>query len=452
MKRSFPTLCGALLSLGLLGGGVSCHDPTPPSIIVIVADTLRADRLGFYGYQRRPTSPELDRWSERGRVYEHAYASSPWTVPSFGSLLTGLDPRDHGAGVRTRAGDIQNVGGLAPEAPTLAESLRGRGYATGAFLANPWLSEELGFDRGFDVFVQLARHGRRVPRARLVIDRLLAWLDETPERPVFALLCVFDTHLPYEPPRALRGRFTRDFQEEGSYPVDDGALYLGRKQRLRPGQQAFIDAAYDEEIAALDVQLGQLLAGLEARGFLETGVVVLLADHGEELFEHGGFEHGHHMWESLLRIPLVFWGRDVEPGREPTAVGLVDVAATLRSLGGAGATGPGLALMGPGRRGEPISEHVLVADGNLYGPKRAAVIRWPYKTVRERSAARDLVFDLGEDPDERAPAAIPDEVAADLEAALRDRVRPFDAAPPFAPPALSPQRLQQLRDLGYVEP
>ena len=93
-----------------------------------------------------------------------------------------------------------------------------------------------------------------------------------------------------------------------------------------------------------------------------------------------------------------------------------------------------------------------MADGNLYGPKRAAAIRWPYKAVRERSAPRDLAFDLGEDPDERAPTAMPDAVAAELEAALRERVRPFDAPPPFAPPELSPQRLQQLRDLGYVDP
>lgn len=452
MKRSFPTLCGALLSLGLLGAGVSCHAPAPPSIIVIVADTLRADRLGFYGYQRRPTSPQLDRWSERGRVYEHAYASSPWTLPSFGSLLTGLDPRDHGAGVRTRAGDIRNVGGLKPEVPTLAELLREQGYATGAFLSNPWISDELGFARGFDVFSQLAHHGEPVPRSGPVIERMLAWLDESPNRPVFALLCVFDTHLPYEPPLAQRGRFTKEFAKNGSYPVDDGALILGRKQRLQPGQKAFIDAAYDEEVAALDIQLGRLLAELEKRGFLETGIVVLLADHGEELFDHGGFEHGHHMWESLLRIPLVFWGREVPPGREPTAVALVDVAATLRSMGGAGRAGPGIDLLGPGNGGKPIPEHVLVADSNLYGPMRAAAIRWPHKKIRERRSSGDLAFDLDADPGERSRAAMPEDVAAELEAALRERVRPFDAPPPFAPPELSPQRLRQLRDLGYFEP
>ena len=442
----------AWVALALVGCVLSCQEPASPSLVVIVVDTLRADRLGLYGYERRPTSPELDRWSKRGRVFEHAYASSPWTVPSFGTLLTGLDPRDHGAGVRTRAGDIQNVGGLAPEAETLAEGLAERGYATGAFLANPWLSEELGFARGFEAFVPLAEHGRRVPRARIVIDRLLGWLDQTPARPVFALLCLFDTHLPYEPPRAFRGRFTGEFAREGSYPVDDAALFLGRKQLLRPGQQAFIDAAYDEEIAALDGQLGRLLEALEARGFFEEGVVMLVADHGEELFEHGGFEHGHHMWESLLRVPLILWGRGVEPGREATAVGMVDVAATLQSLGGVPRSGPGLPLLGPERAGSPIPEHVLVADGNLYGPKRAAAIRWPYKVLRERAADGDRVFDLGSDPAERAPVTLPDAAAAELGAALRERVRPFDAPPPFAPPELSPVRLEQLRGLGYVEP
>ena len=140
-------------------------------MVVVVVDTLRADHLGIYGY-RRPTSPELDRWAGSGVVFEHAYATSPWTLASFGSLYTGRFPERHGAGFKFRRRQFSS---LEPSVPTLAEIFAAQGYATVSVISNVYLGSTFQLDRGFGTFVDLAGSDTEPPRtADVVVDHALA--------------------------------------------------------------------------------------------------------------------------------------------------------------------------------------------------------------------------------------------------------------------------------------
>ena len=346
-----------LLSYGLIQGGtwlkqreeldrLPAASKDAPNIVVLVVDTLRADHLSLYGYAR-PTSPNLDKFAQQGVVFDQAISTSSWTLPSHASMLTGLLPHENG----TVDGDP-----LDDRVPTLGEALESRGYRTAAFSGNNAnFSRRSGLGRGFiyfdDYFYSLGDmfdrtvwgrvidyhlsgllHMGELPerqRAAEINRRMFAWVDGGHKRPFFVFLNYFDVHAPYLPPQPYRHRFSRT-------PNPGGLLTEDYYPHLTPEQMQSENDAYDGAITYVDEEIGQLLGGLRARGLMGNTIVVITADHGESLGDHGLVMHENSLYRELIHVPLVFWwAQKIPAGRRISIpVSTASLPATLLELVG----------------------------------------------------------------------------------------------------------------------
>lgn len=352
-----------------------------PNVLVILIDTLRADHVSAYGYHRS-TTPEIDRWLGRGGTrFDHAYAQAAWTLPSVAALFTGRFPGEfvHGA-MASYA--------LPAASPTLAERLRERGYETGAFVANPTVHAGIGFARGFDTYYNppLSVESMKLSADDLT-PRIESWLAAHQRRPFFLYAHYIDPHDPYLAPDLKGGRSS--FLPDYDGPVTGDwihGIYNGRLTLPRPEQDIEqIKALYDAEIRYVDRHVGRLLSALEPEVLRDT-VVVLTSDHGEELFDHGGWKHGQTLYEEQIRVPLfVRWDGRVPADRSiDTPVMLVDVLPTLLDATDHGssfdtAAGKMLDLDGtsllPGLTGvASVPRRVVWSRHLASGPWRAAAI------------------------------------------------------------------------------
>ncbi len=295
-----------------------------PTIILITLDTTRADHLGCYGYAR-PTSPNLDRLAAESLVYDRAIAPGTWTLPSHASLFTGKFTASHGMRYDpegslqlTSAIDGPQAWGhyraraLAKNERTLAMVLREHGYATGAVVAGPWLKRVFGLDRGFDHFDDDHITSLAGRRADNVTDKALQWLAASEGAPRFGFLNYFDPHGPYMAPEDFERRF---FTEIGLSASDELS------------EQAAREAAYDAEIRYMDHHLGRLFDGLRTLGLYEDAWIIVTADHGELLGEHGELGHGDTPWQEVVHVPLIVKapGPDPPRGRRGAWLQLIDV-------------------------------------------------------------------------------------------------------------------------------
>ena len=336
-------LSEALAESPLRSAGDPAGNP-PGELVIIVLDTVRRDHLGLYGYPL-PTSPGLDAWADEARVYTQARSTSAWTVPSHGSLFTGLLPSEHGAhGLAPEAKTWQGLEdalALPGGTRTLASHLVEHGYATVGIAANrAYLNRGYGLDQGFEVWLceQLEDPPDGIcPRARRITDLALATLAEPRSEPLFLFLNYMDAHIPYRghladdpglpaPARPFSGR--EHWWRERMQDVLEG------RSTINEEEHALLTAAYDQEIRYLDGELQRLLARLPALGIDEHDLVVITADHGEYLGEHQLLEHSYDLYEPVLRIPLVIRGAGHPPGRDDSPVRLSDLAGLiLPSLG-----------------------------------------------------------------------------------------------------------------------
>ena len=323
---------------------------TMPNILVLVVDALRADHLSTYGYAR-PTSPNLDRLADAGVLFEHAFSTSSWTLPSHVSLLTGLYPSQHRVGWETPRG-LLTLG-----YPTLPEVLSAHGYRTGGFSANVfWFTTDRGLDRGFihfeDYFSSLADmvsrplYGRLIERFVLrrlgyedfparkrapdINHAILRWIDADRSRPFFVFVNYMDAHDPYLPPHPYRSRFSRAKDPGGIINWWVGRLNpkLGREEL-----QGEIDA-YDGAISYVDDSIGQLVAELHRRDPSGNTLVVVTSDHGESFGEHGLVLHGNSLYRNEIQVPLILsWrGRIPAGARIEQPVTNSALAATVMDL------------------------------------------------------------------------------------------------------------------------
>jgi arylsulfatase A-like enzyme len=437
-----------------------------PSIVLIIVDTLRADHLGVYGYDR-PTSPGIDAWAKSGRIYENAMATSSWTLPSMASLLTGLLPSRHRAGQvplvdGKKPGmvkDPKDLRGMVPDVATLAERLAPLGYRSGAFVTNSFLGSDFGVARGFEHYDHQNAWAERARRANETIDRALEWAQEDPDSPMLLMLHLFDPHLGYDAPEPIRGRFTRPL-EGGRYDLPflgEHGLSFGLVE-LEDRDREFILAAYDEEISWVDSEVERLRRELARTGVLEDAIVLLTSDHGEEFFEHQGFEHGHSNWQPVIHVPLILWGRGVLPGRVDSMVSLIDVVPTLLDAIGVAADEdlPGRSLWPNATTGEAITPAPLYVEANVYGPRQRSIIDWPEKLTTIVELDITLLFDLEKDPGEHHDLAAerPERVET-LKARLLERInrnqRLAEAGAGSLDVDVDRDTSESLRSLGYVE-
>lgn len=451
----------------LLAAAISCAPSAErPHVVLISIDTLRADHLGCYGYERE-TSPVIDALAGESVLFENAIAQAGWTLPSHMSLMTSLLPSRHGV-TQERA--------LHDGVATLAESLEEVGYHGAGFASWIYVSESYGFDQGFAEYrtlvdtdrLDLAGGGGAYPAGR-VVDAVESWLTRAPDKPTFLFVHLFDPHMDYAPPQEYAQMFI------GEDPPDID----GRYETLRPAiagltpepdslstdELSHVEALYDAEIRYVDTQIGELLRAVDAKLGLERCHVILLSDHGEEFMDHGSIEgHGWTLYEEIVHVPMLWRmpGASAAGTKVEQPVALIDVAPTL--LDHLGIEAPE-SFMGQSRRramgGEEQPGHVL-SENDRFNIRKRVLRGERYKLIHTADTGRNSagvaiqagyeLFDLQSDPAERhnlyaAGEERSEAMVALLQAALSG------SAPDLANPEaeLSDEQLELLRSLGYVQ-
>jgi arylsulfatase A-like enzyme len=317
------TLSG--LALLMVACGPFSGEPAPPrprSILLVSIDTLRADHLGAYGYPR-PTSPFLDELAGEGTLFETAISSAPWTLPAHASLFSGLYPSTHRA--------VDGSEAIADTVTLAAEIFQQEGFATGGFVASWFVSENYGFDRGFDQFESFQQtlknnHKNKIPAAQ-VVNGAVDWLQANGENPFFLFVHLYDAHFNYNPPAEHGALFETGYV--GPRPLYRNYFFYGENQ-MDPGLLAQEIAMYDGEIHYIDAELRRLHEKLEEMGLANDVLVVVTADHGEEFFERGSWGHAHTLYDEVIRVPLIARGPGVMAGqRWQDQVRHVDLLPTL---------------------------------------------------------------------------------------------------------------------------
>jgi arylsulfatase A-like enzyme len=459
----------------------ACSSPPPsrpPNVVIVVVDTLRSDRVGWYGGGRGVT-PWLDRFAaERGAaVFWNAYAQGSATSPSVASLLTSRFVSQHG--VATNAGTV-----LGESEVTIAEVLKTHGYVTGAFYGNFLLTERRGFAQGFDVArIVPSRSGvaRSKPRGAEVNEAALGWVDglanEGERRPMLLYVQYMEPHLPYTVPaedgdRLLARRGRSPAQRELARAI----LADQPRQRLLaafnpwgPDSLAIIEDLYDAEVMAVDARIGELLSGMERRGLLDHAIVVVTADHGEEFLEHERISHDAALYDETVHIPLGVVAPGAGRRDVRDVVSLVDVAPTVLELAGVPvpATFAGRSfhdLVIP-RYGGWLAR-VFASDGDARtafleqdkatvrgtGNHRRALVAERRKVIEDRDGTTEF-YDLETDPGERRADAL----GAEDRRHLLDSLRAVQAAvernavTPRVDDEVGEAAKERLRALGYLE-
>jgi arylsulfatase A-like enzyme len=403
----------AVVLWGIARGTRPANPKERPDILLISIDTLRADRLGCFGYRDAQT-PHIDRLADEGVVFESATAPVPITLPSHASMLTGLIPPEHGVRL--------NSGYRLPESiRTLAEVLNENGYQTGGFIAGLPMVAANGLAQGFDFYDdELSRKSGAdapVKRNERWADAVLAsaakWLDSTDSnQPVFAFVHIFDPHRPYE--KAIPGSSTN---------------------------------SYDGEIAYVDRELGGFMSGLGKSSRWEGMLTVLTSDHGESLDEHGELTHGLFVYESTLHVPLIISRPGViKPRRVTTPVGIIDIPATILALAGlSGIAGESIVpfIENPDAQGRPIYFESLVSSLRCgWAPLRGIRIGH----LKYISAPKPELYDLKTDPKEvqNLYTHRPDDAAH-----LAEQLAGIDEGH-LAVTDVDEETIEQLAGLGYI--
>ena len=382
----------------------------PGLVVLVTVDTLRADRLGAYGSTAGLT-PNLDRFAEHAVRFAAAVTQVPLTLPAHATILTGLHPARHG--IRT------NDGFQLADVQTLADVMRARGYATGAFIGGYPLRASSGLARGFDRYDDdfLKRSGGVERPADEVANAATAWIDGHRSQPIFVWLHLFDPHSPYTPPPPFATKYAA--------------------------------SPYDGEIAYTDAALGRLFEQLERRGLLETAAAIVVADHGESLGEHGERTHGTFLYDATVRVPLLVKWPTAPAHVVEAPVEAADLAPTIAAMAGASlpaVDGRSLMPLIAGAAGDP--------DRPAYTESyyQNVLLGWsPLRAVRTRrwkfiDAPRPELYDLEEDPAERLNRV---DARGALAAGLQ---RALPAVSEHAPAshAFTGESADRLRALGYV--
>lgn len=461
--------------------------PDAPDVLVVVLDTVRADHMSAYGYAR-PTTPHFDALAADGLLFLEAVSPATWSLPSHASLFTGRFPSSHGAHDEHR---FLDAGG-----PTLAETLAAAGWDTRSFTANAWISDGLGMTRGFAWTDEAWRQGdvaRSMHSMHRILDRLgfgpadkggagvadgvAAWLASRPADapPAFVFVNFIEAHFPYH-----------QLPDDYLHRYSDIPLPALRALSLRLMAAQFggeapdpetvrepATAMYDAGVAYADALLGRIVEALRRRGTLDRTMIVVLADHGELLGEHGEFGHGQAVYEPVLHVPLlVRFPPSVATGRASQPVSTAGVYATIcDALGIPIPPSVQAGSLLPASRGRPAPGPALAEQyASMLGSRTTTtddpLLRHDRRYRAYRAGTEKLVvdstggtwfFDLAVDPAERHDLAplYPDRVKrlrGELDAWASALGLPaLDAAVDAAAPPMDPAARDRLRALGYVE-
>ena len=463
-----------LTVLALSGAVLGCWHgagapPSPSSVtsynvVLVCLDTVRFDT--FWLPERSGQPDTFSPWGRQALRFERAQAPAPWTVPSVASVLTGLYPRRHGAGVfpePTANLDNEIPTGLTQDAPVLAGWLQQAGFRTAAFVAHPWFTTRYGLGEGFQKLVLRSE-------ARALLPRAMSWTEEAlvekPARPFFLYLHFMEAHEFHEASsekvRQRAGFLAAGLREAAAASAPPSVCEDPHRLRCKRYE------AYVFAVATLRGVIADLLGSLSERGLLDRTVVVVFADHGEEFKDHFaqekaraidprsfyGVGHGQSLYQELLHVPLLMWhpafaGRDVA-----TPVSLIDVFPTILHAAGASRSD------GRRRFGSDLTRltsesakaerpRPLFSSGIAYGPEQTSAVMWPWKLVMRVDSGEGELFNLSTDPGETHPLASDSHEGAELASMLAWYRRLEPLAPP-RPLALSSDDLKKLGALGYL--
>lgn len=450
--------------LAWLAPGQSQGAPSAgPNILLISIDTLRADHVHSYGYERE-TTPTLDRLAAEGVRFASVTSPTSWTLPAHMSLLTGLDPLHHGL-----VSDYSSA--LSRDVPLLAEVLREEGYATAAVVSAPYLSARWGYSRGFDRYDDYSVDSRAAQTWPVVLDRVDRifedWDASGQSRPLFLFVHLWDVHSDFEPPPPYDTMFDPD------YAGDLDSRHFLANPRIELDMPArdleHLIALYDGEIRYTDDGVAELLSRFRDRGELDRTIVSVTADHGEEFFEHDRKGHRSTLYDEVTQVPWILR----YPERIPAGtvvdvpVRLIDVAPTLLSLARVSAPSFARAATAPfaardlarWAQGEPDAEAPPPAFSHLDKP--SCCIPGPLYSIRTGDAKfihdpeGDPVasfFDLAVDPAEQTNLAGQDDPREEpLQSAVKTWSTRSAERRTEAPPQLNADEVDALKDLGYIQ-
>ena len=485
--------------------GCAYPDPpqSPPNVVLITVDALRADFVSYAGHSN-PTSPKLDAFARENVFFTGAVTSFPGTAPSMPSLMTGLHPSFEGVEAWTRAtrhglNEFESAGeselpGLSDNVLMLAEILSGNGYQTLGFHTNPNLSKTANFDQGFSDYFQFLAYLKKIraerdhqlignyPPGPVVVGRVLKRLEEGFSQPVFLWIHLMEPHSPYLPPEEYARLFGRTDTGFTDLEINESLYHLLYTQQgsLKAAQglpspeergldrEAFVDhllGLYEGEIRFLDGQLHRLFEGLRRQGLWENTLVMVTADHGEEFLDHGHVAHHPYtgLAEELIRIPLALKPPSGEPGGVAIddLVRMVDFAPTILDYAGLSADAvhmEGLSLrpLIEGLDMPPLTAFYSTIQYNIVRNSR-----WKYrleKSPPDGGPARERLYDLVADPmEQRDIADLHPEVVErmrrqyrEFALGLADRAPPTDASPIPGQEEIDREELERLKALGYV--
>lgn len=465
--------------------------PSPRIVLLISIDTLRADHLGLYGYDRF-TSPTLDMLGAAGTVFDDASAPAPWTLPSHTTMLTGLTPRTHHVVTFSTA--------LDPATPTLPGLLRERGWKTAAAVSTSWLRRErYNVTKDFEHYIYVeTKPWRRSPNT-WITDRATEWITESPDEPIFLFLHYFDVHGDYVSESGYESMFVKPYdgpadgtswqllmsylepeyiemckknfdREKCGFGKGDGEKLLDA-DFVRPVFEArdieHLKDLYDAGIRQMDTEISRLLAFLRKQGLDDETLVIVTSDHGEEFMEHGRLDHFMSPHQEVLHVPLLLRGPGIPSGlRIDAPVSLVDLVPTILDLTGLPphepTEGRSLVPLIEGASDAPFRTRALFGEapgGLTYEnitpgifPVIRTIRRDNWKLVYDSKQDAYALYDLSTDPLERVDLS--GEKSALAAALAEEMARRYEGFTPDtlenAKVELSDEEIEELRALGYV--
>jgi len=438
-----------------------------PNIVLVTFESLRADHVRCYGYER-DTTPAIDALAAEGIVFDRAYAVTSWTLTSHASMFTGLYPTAHRViGPRDKLDDSYT---------TLAELLTQAGYQTAGLVAGPYLRTNFNLNQGFGYYDQSAANpkGNNAAWSDITNPHMEAGLrrflreQRRAEQPFFLFLYLWDPHYDYIPPEPFDTKFVPSHAEP--VDLDEYELKGAVTKDISDNQLAYVLSQYDGEILCTDALLGRLWDLLEDLGVWRDTAVIVAGDHGEEFFEHGTKGHKNNLYVESLHVPLIVKppGNPVRRRDGRTAT-LLDVFPTVLELAGITAEGAyhGRSLLQPPSREEEPIFFELETSNYFIRPKTGkkykksvtwyAVQEGDYKLITVQGSDVWELYNVAEDPGERRPLASPthEAIVARLRTELatqRIRMERAAAGQGRAGQAdLTPEDLERLKSLGYIK-
>lgn len=456
-----------LLVSDLTIDGLAPADPKRPDLIVISLDTTRRDRLSLHGYGR-PTTPEIDRFAANAVVFESAITAGSWTLPSHTTMFSGEYPDRHGV--------FGSSSMLLDDTPWLPEILRQNGYGTAAFTGGGYLEPVFGHGRGYDRYgtIDVAyplrsfaeREGDQRTKSMSVTSEqerkaLIEFVEQPRRRPMFLFVHTYAVHNYSATPESLAELGVEQSKIPSVMKLVDRKVASRQYRTQSPTERGLLkgraDLVYDATLRDADRFVGELLAALERSGRLERSVVVILSDHGEEIFDRDDIGHGQTVFDEQVRVPLIIKAPGFAPGRIDNLVSLVDLTPTLLELLGL----PPLERSADGRslvpllRGEELDTAPVISRGDRKGTIHRSLRGSALKLIENKPVGGEgnyELYDLRTDPGERAPLGADHQPERDrLKGILLESVRGLENLRGRSGNLdLTGELERELRELGYL--